>query len=104
MKKKAKVPMLIIILIIMYAVLHITPHAALRTYLFMSGHPISSLTSGIVDDELHNKIDKGILERHDAKCYTLTKPAFESATQSNLRNFKVTKKRFLYYAEYYGEA
>ena len=55
-------------------------------------------------DELHNKIDKQFLESQNAKCYTLTKPAFEKATQSKLRNYKVTKKGFLFFAEYYGEA
>ena len=39
----------------------------------------------------------------NAKCYTLTKPAFEKATQGDLRNYKVTKRGFLYFAEYYGE-
>ena len=88
----------------MYIILHSTPTLALRTHLFMNGHPIVSLSTGIVDDELHNNIDKQILESQNAKCYTLTKPAFEKVTQSNLSNYKVTKKGFLFYAEYYGEA
>ena len=91
-------------IVIMYVVLHSTPYVALRIHLLMTGHSVSSFTTKIVDDELHNKIDKQILESQNAKCYTLTKPAFEKATQSNLRNYKVTKKGFLFYAEYYGEA
>lgn len=91
-------------LLIIYVLIHSTPYAALRTYLFMTGHPIVSFTTGIVDDELHNKIDKQILEGQNAKCYTLTKPAFEKATQSKLGNYKVTEKGFLFFAEYYGEA
>jgi len=91
-------------LVLMYVLLHSTPLVALRTHLFMTGHPIVSFATGIVDDELHNKIDKQILESQNAKCYTLTKPAFEKATQSKLRNYKVTKKGFLFFAEYYGEA
>jgi hypothetical protein len=46
----------------MYVLLHSTPSVALRTHLFMTGHPIVSFATGIVDDELHNKIDKQILE------------------------------------------
>ncbi|TCO69228.1 hypothetical protein [Marinisporobacter balticus] len=88
----------------MYVILHITPTIALRTHLFMTGHPIVSLSTGIGPDEFHNKIDKQLLESQNAKCYTLTKPAFEKATQGELRNYKVTKKSFLFFAEYYGEA
>ena len=91
-------------LVLMFVGLHSTPYVALRVHLFMTGHPVSSLTTKIVDDELHNKIDKQFLESQNAKCYTLTKPAFEKATQSNLNNYIVTKKGFMYYAEYYGEA
>jgi len=91
-------------IIAMYIVLHITPTLALRTHLFMNGYPIVSFTTGIADDELHNRIDKEILQSQNAKCYTLTKPAFEKPTQSKLTNYKVTKKGILYFAEYYGEA
>jgi len=70
----------------------------------MSGHPIDAFITGIKDDELHNRIDKQSLEMQNAKCYTLTKPPFESATQSYLSNYKVIKKGSQYYVEYYGEA
>lgn len=90
-------------IIALYIVLHITPTVALRTHLFMNGYPVIAFTTGIVDDEFHNRIDKQILESQSAKCYTLTKPAFERATKGQLRNYKVTKKGILYFAEYYGE-
>jgi len=69
----------------------------------MNGYPVIAFTTGIADDKFHNKIDKQILESQSAKCYTLTKPAFEKATKGQLKNYKVTKKYFLYFAEYYGE-
>lgn len=69
----------------------------------MTGYPVIAFTTEIVDDELHNRIDKQILESQNAKCYTLTKPVFEKATKGKLRNYKVTKKGILYFAEYYGE-
>ena len=105
MKKKIITTIIIICFItVMYIILHITPTVALRTHLFMTGHPVISLTTGIGDDELHNKIDKQILESQNAKCFILTKPVFEKATQSKLTNYKVSKKGFLFFAGYYGEA
>lgn len=94
---------LILIIIAFYIILHFTPTLALRTFIFTMGYPVIAFTTGIVDDELHNTIDRQILESENAKCYTLTKPAFEKATQGELRNYKVTKRGFLYFAEYYGE-
>lgn len=76
---------------------------AIRTYLFLSGHPISALTTGIVEDQLHNEIDKNSLELQNAKCYSLTRPPLDSSVDY-LINFKVTKKGSMYYVQYYGEA
>jgi len=76
-------------IVLMYAALHSTPYVALRIHLLMTGHPVSSFTTKIVDDELHNKIDKHYLESHNARCYTHTNPAFEKTTQSNLGNYIV---------------
>ena len=85
----------------MYGLLHITPNIAIRTHLFMIEHPIISITTGITYDE----VDKRALEGKNVKGYTLTKSAFDEATQRVLRDFKVTKKGFLYFANYYnGEA
>ncbi|MBU5307025.1 hypothetical protein KQI18_04410 [Clostridioides mangenotii] len=61
------------------------------------------MTTNVIDDEHHNKIDKELLKKENAKCYTLTNPPIEEATQGELRNYKVAKKGFLYFAEYYGE-
>jgi hypothetical protein len=94
---------MIFCIIALYIILHVTPTLALRTRIFMMGYPIVAFTTGIVDDEFHNTIDRQILESENAKCYTLTKPAFEKSTQGELRNYKVTKKGILYFAEYYGE-
>ncbi|MBU5427657.1 hypothetical protein KQI41_14805 [Tissierella pigra] len=104
MKKKKVLTITIICgIIALYIVFHIIPTLALRTHLFMSGHPIIAFTTEIVDDEFHNKTDKQILESQNARCYTLTKPVFDKETKGQLRNYKVTKKGFIYFAEYYGE-
>ena len=84
--------------------LHSTPTIALRTHLFMNGNPIIAFTTGIVDDELHNRLDKKVLESQNAKCYTITKPPIYKPTQNKLMNYKVTQKGFLFFAVNYGEA
>ncbi|MCZ8538021.1 hypothetical protein M9R32_12565 [Paenisporosarcina quisquiliarum] len=67
-------------------------------------HPKAAMTSGIIDDHFHNKIDQEKFAELNAKAYTLTKPPIEKATQGELRNFLVRKIGFLYFAEFYGEA
>lgn len=103
--KKKKIMILISIFSVLsiFFILHSTPSIALRTHLFMTGNPIVSLTTEIVDDKIHNEVDKQILENQNAKCYSLTNAAFEKATESKLTNFKVSKKGFLFFAQYYGE-
>ncbi|TCN26273.1 hypothetical protein [Mesobacillus foraminis] len=46
------------ILIAVLLGLHSTPKLALRTYVFFTGHPIAAVTTGIIDDEYHNQVDK----------------------------------------------
>ncbi|MCT8140301.1 hypothetical protein H1D32_22945 [Anaerobacillus sp. CMMVII] len=84
-------------------VLHSTPSMALRTQVFIMGYPKAALTSGIVDDVYHNKVDKEKFAEMNAKAYTLTKPPIEKATQGELSNFLVRKIGFFYLAEYYGD-
>jgi hypothetical protein len=77
---------------------------ALRTHVFFMSYPKEAMTSGIIDDQFHNKIDQEKFAELNAKAYTLTKPPIEKATQGELRNFLVRKIGFLYFAEFYGEA
>jgi len=78
----------------------LTAIVALRTHLFVTGHPIVSFTTGIDVDKLHNKLGSN----KNIKFYTLTKPPYEKVTESSLSNYKVTKKGFLFFADYYGGA
>ncbi|APH13269.1 hypothetical protein NPD5_1222 [Clostridium sporogenes] len=94
----------VIIIIVAFSVLHITPKRALRTHLFITGHPIIAFKTSITDDEFHNKINSKFLEVENAHCYTLTIPIIEKETDSYLANYIVRKKGFLYFADYYGEA
>lgn len=101
--KKIKITIIVAIsIIVTFVILHITPNLALRTHVFFNGYFIEAITTGIIDDEHHNKVDKEFLENQNAKCYTLTKPPIEEATQGILQNYKVAKKGFLYFASYYG--
>jgi hypothetical protein len=93
----------LITIVLIYLILHSTPKIALRTHLFVKGHPIISFTTGIVEDELRKNLSKQSGNKVD-EYYMLTRPPFEKATESVLSNYEVTKKGFLYFAKYYGEA
>lgn len=101
MKNKKK--FLIIILVIIYLALHLTPKSSLKTHIFLTGHFMEAISTDIIEDIEHNEMDKDELTKENAKCYRLTKPPIEKATQGVLRNYKVRKIGFLYFAEYYGE-
>ncbi|OOE12549.1 hypothetical protein [Fictibacillus arsenicus] len=95
--------LVIISLIIVFTLLHSTPSIALKTHVFFMGYPIAAITSGIVEDDFHNKVDKEKFAKINAKAYTLTKPPIEKATQGKLRNYLVRKIGIWYFAEFLGE-
>ncbi|MBY6036919.1 hypothetical protein KUV80_09650 [Fictibacillus nanhaiensis] len=84
--------------------LHSTPSMALRTHVFFMGYPKAAITSGIIEDDFHNKVDREKFSELNAKAYTLTKPPIEKATSGVLRNYLVRKIGFLHFAEFLGEA
>lgn len=94
---------LIKILVIIYFALHLTPRSALKTHVFLTGHFLSAIRTDIIEDVEHNEMDKEQLKKENAKCYRLTNPPVEKATQGELRNYKVRKIGPLYFAQYYGE-
>ncbi|PKR76769.1 hypothetical protein CEY16_13190 [Halalkalibacillus sediminis] len=102
MRKKLILIIFLSILIVGFVVLHSTPHLALRTHVFFTGHPIKAFTTEIVDDESRNEIDKEKFDRLNAKAYSLTKPPIEKATDGELKNYLVRKRGWLYFARYYG--
>ena len=93
----------LVVLTVVFLLLHSTPNIALRTHVFSMGYPKVAVTTGIIDDEFHNEVDKDRFAELNAKAYTLTKPPVEKATQGELRNFLVKKVGFLYFAEFLGE-
>lgn len=101
--KKSKSTIVITITIMLFIILHLTPSLAIRTRVFFMGYFVNAIKTDVVDDVTHNNMDKELLESENAKCYTLTNPPIEKATQGVLRNYKVVKIGPLYFASYYGE-
>ena len=93
---------IIVSLGIIFILLHSTPKIALRCHVFIMGHPIKALTTDIYVTSIDNELDNEILNKQNAKSYTLTKPPFEKATETELDTFLVKKQWFLYFAEYYS--
>ena len=89
-------------LVIIFILLHLTPKIAVKCHVFIMGHPIKALTTEIYVTSIDNEYEIEILNELNAKSYTLTKPPFEKATESELDTFLVKKKGFLYFAEYYS--
>ena len=102
--KKIKLIIGIIVIIIAFNASCLTPKGALRTYLFIHGHPVIAFITPITDDELHNKIDSEFLKTENAHCYTLTIPIIEKYTGGHMSNYIVRKNGLFYIAKYYGEA
>lgn len=94
----------VVIPILLFFILHLTPSLALRTFVFFNGHPIVAITTEIVDDKQLNPNDIEKLKKEQAKCYSLTKIPKEKNNDTDLLNYIVHKKGFLYLAEYYGNA
>ncbi|WP_175987560.1 hypothetical protein [Bacillus sp. Marseille-Q1617] len=89
--------------LLLFIVLHSTPHLALRTKVFFMGYPADAFTTGIVNYEYEKEVNGGASSSLNGKTYTLTEPPVEKATQGELRNYLVKKVGFLYFAEYFGE-
>ena len=97
------IPSTIIAIILVLFLCHLSPKLAIRAHLFTEGYFKSSFTTDIVDDSFHNRTDKRRLAKQHAKCYTVTNPPVEKATEGKLANWKVKKVGILYYVSYYGD-
>ncbi len=102
--KKLKLAGAIIGIIIIFNISCVTPHGALRTHLFISGHPIIAIITPIKDDELHNRIDSELRQTENADFYELVIPPYYKATGTSKQSYIVRKKGIFYFAKYYGEA
>lgn len=104
MTKKGKyILSIIIICLLTLFVCHLMPKTAIRAHLFTQGFFVASFSTGIVDDNYHNRVDWKRLARQHAKCYTLTQPPVERATKGTLANWKVKRVGIFYFVSYYGD-
>ena len=94
---------ILIVFVVLTYVLHSIPALALRTSVFFHGFPIVALTTKIQEYEPYSQHDRELLEKENAKLYRLTPSPIEEATQGHLYTWKVSKKVFIYFANYYGE-
>lgn len=97
MKKKYKLIVVLGLGVLMFLFLHIAPKIALRTHLFITGHPVIAFK---IDIEKQDRYDS---ESKNIEFYTTTEDAVDRETGNSLSGaFEVTKKGFLYFARYYG--
>lgn len=91
-KKKIVIFVVVIIFLISFAVLNMSPTAALRIHLVSIGNPIIAFETELTK----------VGTEDDAQIYELSKPAFEKATESELEIFKVERVGLFYVCTYYG--
>jgi len=85
-----------------FIALHSTPKTAIRTKVFMMGHPIIAFTTGIVVYEFYVEKEKERIAKRGDKVFSLTNPPIERGTEGILDNYRVSKVGFLYFAKYWS--
>lgn len=98
-KKLKKIIRVILIVCLIFVLTHLTPYNALRTHIFFMGHPIMAFTTSFEEDIVHKE-----LEKKNIKFYTTNNPPIDYQTRNEKTSYIVTKKFFLFFAKYYGEA
>lgn len=96
MKKKIITwPRVILFFLIIWGVLHITPHGALRTRLFLEGHPKIAFTTEIREM-------KSDLETKRVKFYMFYPQPKDRATGNSKLAYKTTRIGMFYIVTYHG--
>lgn len=93
--KRKKLLISIILVVLIFIALHITPNISLRTHMFFIGHPKIAITSDILE---YNKES----ESKNTMFLIFEPSAKERATGNEYLAFKVTKFGVIYLSEYYG--
>lgn len=91
-RKKIVLSVVVIIFLLSFTVLNMSPTTALRTHLFFNGNPIIAFETELTK----------VGTEDNAQIYELSKPAFEKATESELEKFKVERVGLFYVCTYYG--
>ncbi|WP_297637408.1 hypothetical protein [uncultured Clostridium sp.] len=103
--KKAIAVCSIIIIIGGFVATHITPYMSIRTYIFITGHPIEAFKGNIEKNDFQYKLDKDVLDSENAVIYVIKDSNLkDKETENVISNYKVTKTGFLYFTKNYGEA
>ncbi|WP_431026932.1 hypothetical protein [Lysinibacillus sp. LZ02] len=92
MKKRWLVFMALVLIMLC---LFMSPTIALRTHLFLLGHPIVAFKTEFEKIESWNDIGD------NAQLYELTIPPFDTATQSELETFLVKQYGIFYIPKFY---
>ena len=73
MKKRKILAVSLIVFVISYLLLHISPSMAIRTHLVTLGQirSISLLFSDIEEDDFHNKLDEKVAKKNNGKFYVI---------------------------------
>ena len=96
MKKKIiTLPRVILFFIIIWGLLHITPHSALRTSLFFEGHPILAFNSEIREM-------KSDLATKRVKFYMFYPQPKDRETGNSKLAYKTTRIGLFYIVTYHG--
>lgn len=105
MKKRKILAVSLIVFMLFYLILHISPSMAIRTRLVTLGQirSISLLFSDIEEDDFHNKLDKKVAKKNNGKFYVIANEKSDSILRKPY-SWLVTKKYFLYFAQPYGKS
>jgi len=76
----------ILIPMILFLLLHLSPSVAIRTHVFMDGHPFLAITNDIKEDNGYYQLDK----------------VPQKSIGTYLNHFRISKHGFLYFAHDVG--
>lgn len=96
MKKKIiTLPRIVLICIIIFISLHITPEGALRTRLFLEGHPKLAFTTSIEEIKLGSESER-------VKFYIFSPKPKDRETGNSKLAYKTTRIGIFYIVTYHG--
>lgn len=95
MKKLITLPKVLLLLLLLFIILHVTPNLSLRTYLIFTGHPKLAFTANI--EELNYDTDNKRI-----RFYSFTPSPVDRATGNTKLAYKTKKIGFIYLTSYHG--
>ena len=102
--RKKTISLITLCLAVLFVTLHLSPEIAIRTHLFVLGHPIVACSTDISENTYQSKEDKESLEKQHVKKYLVSKAFVDWGSGNSMVTLKVTSNWFLYFADIAGEA